>query len=49
MSNKDQILEILKGARARVDNRQLPLDVRIRSKETVSLCEARIRAEGWAK
>jgi hypothetical protein len=34
--------ETLKQAQARVANTSLPLDVRIRSKETVALCEERL-------
>lgn len=41
-----QVGEVLKDAQERVSNHELPIAVRIRSKETVMLCEERIRLEG---
>lgn len=40
-----QVYQTMRAAQARVDNRDIPLSVRIRSKETVTLCEERIAAE----
>lgn len=39
--------QLINEAQARVDNRDLPVDVRIRSLETVKLCEGRANIEGW--
>ena len=46
--DRDQIFETLAAARDRVNNKSLPPDIRIRSEETVALCEERIRREGWS-
>jgi hypothetical protein len=42
---RQEVMETLKAAQERVANETLPLAVRIRSKETVALCEERIRQD----
>ncbi|HHD7492611.1 TPA: hypothetical protein ACOVJJ_001243 [Klebsiella oxytoca] len=41
------LLQIINEAQARIDDRSLPMKVRINSRETVSLCETRAEIEGW--
>lgn len=44
---KEMLLQIINEAQARIDDKTLPMEARINSRETVSLCEARAEAEGW--
>jgi len=41
-----QVQQIRAEAMARVMNKNLPFDVRMRSRETVQLCDERLAAEG---
>lgn len=45
--NKKMFLQILNEAQFRSEDRQLPLEARINSLETVNLCMQRAHKEGW--
>ncbi len=47
MMTIEMLLQIINEAQARIEDKSLPMIVRINSRETISLCETRAEAEGW--
>ncbi len=47
MMTLELLLQMLNEAQARVNDKNWPTDVRLRSNETVGLCLTRAKLEGW--